>query len=688
MIAFILAFLLLGAVLALLGFGWSDWLGSRTPNAFSLPHVVLAPLIGLLINVISWVWSFGVYGGHKGANFLTLILALGGYVSAAISRRIGSRVQMEQPSIRKRRINLVPILLPCIALLIAASPSFQSATNFNYPARVGPDALGYAVSARVLNQSSNYTSLQTEIEKRTGYHLAELLAPDDPAVYSVPSFTDQIATEYLLGASRWSSIGLVASITQFSGDAHAYQAMNVLVVLAIALAMGILYSALRQSRVSPFAASVLTTLLAVSPATLVAWHDGFFAHTLVLPFLTLGISVIWHQLSTNKAESNSVERALLPLMTIAIAGTMSLYLDVSFFLVPFIVILLGLLVGHESSRSLGRKLSQAVLLSCIVSTVMVLPLVLRSIRPIINQLNFKVGGYWQPTWISPLEVLGFINFFTRGNIFAAVRRSSTNVALPMQFISWILGIALLVGITRALRKHPPLQCFNIAMLATVSMVYLQSDARHLNNYQYFKAVSYALVPLLLILTSAIDHGGLFRKIEGSKSALIAIIAIVATSLSVYTLKFSPTRSAGTYSAEISRDGERPSISNYLASHNILTAGQHVPVGSLAASTDIYWMYRGAGGMVTDFSSRLEKPIAWLLFRDTGSGLECITSIAGVPDMAAPSGAFVLYEIAPNSLDAAASGGGATDVLQRFLSSHQLGTVLSGWRSSVCSPGED
>lgn len=688
MISFIVAFIFLGTVVTVLGLGWSDWLRSRTIGGFLLPHVFLAPLVGLLINAVSWVWAFGVGGGYRGANFLTLILALGGYYLAVISRRSRSRVRIEQESMGKRRIKFAPFLLPCIALIVAASPSFGSVTAFSYPARIGPDAMGYAISARVLNRSLSYTSLQTETEQRTGYRLAELLAPDDPAVYSLPSFTDQVTTEFLLGALRWSATGLVASVTQFSGDANAYSTINILAALAIAVAMGILYSALRQSRVTPFAATVLTTSLVVSPATLIAWHDGFFAHILVLPFLTLGICVIWLKLSKKNEESNSVDRALLPLMTVAIIGTVSLYVDSLFFFVPLFVVLLGLLLIHKSSRSLGRKLSRTVLLSGIVSTVIVLPLMLRSVRPIIHQLNFKGGGYWQPTWLSPLELLGFTNVFTRSSIFSAVKHSSTSVTLPIQILLWLLGVALLVGITRALRSHPPLQCFNIAMLVTVSLVYLQSDGRHLNNYQYFKAASYALVPLLLIFASAMDHGRHLRKIGSNRSALIVIVAIMATSLGLYTLKFSPTRYAGAYSAQISRDGEHLSVSSYLESHNVLLKGGHVQVGSLAASTDIYWMHRGAGGRETDFSSRLEKPVAWLLFSNTGSDLNCIMSIAGPPDVAAPSGAFVLYKIAPDSREAATSGGAAMVVFQRFLTSHGLGTALSGWGSSVCSSRED
>lgn len=662
-------------LMVLLGFGWARFL-QLSVNGFSAISITyLAPLVSLLGVSVAWVWVYTLNGSINTVNQITLLISLSGYGLML------KRMRFTRPS--KFGFRFLKSWWPLVVVLIAALPSFNSPKNWNYPVRIGPDAVAYATGARVMQETSGYDRLRERIEKDSGNTISELLNTKNPVVYTMASYSDQIATEIILGALRYASVGSVAIVTQITGDQSAFMVMNTLAGIAVFLSVGICFDVLKRRNRKTCIPYVMSSSVAISPAVLVAWHEGFFAHVLVLPFVVLGIGRLLEILDS---ESHDRKRVDFPIL-ISIIGIVAIYPDYVLFLVPVIGALLFLLLIVQSTRQKGWTMLQTLARSSTMAAISLAPFVIPLSHWAIARLSqTKINGYWQPTWISPIEILGLVNIYSGNNIFRAVATGNTSATFVTQIFFWTTSFLLILLVTVSLRQLPGIQSLNIALLCTVFFIFLQNNVRDLNNYQFFKAMGYAL-PVLVFLV-AISWDTRINPGIISKCLATVIIFLMITATFSYQRNFSYTSHTHTYQQTISSDAAQPGVRRQLEKYNLLARGDHIVMGSLVSSSNIFWMHRGMQGYETNFKDRTMNPLGWIIFNDNRELFDCISDHLGAPAVNGKDDSFHVYEVLANSKGTVVNVGEAVKAMTDFFAINGLGTVESGWRPSACMKKDD
>ena len=658
--------------MAFLGFGWARFLQLTVKGFSTISITYLAPLLWLLVVSVAWVWVYTLNGSVTTVNLVTLLVSLSGYGLML------KRTHFVRPS--KFEFRFLKSWWPLFVVLVAALPSFNSYKNWNYPVRIGPDAVAYATGARVMQETSGYDHLRERIERDTDKNLSELLDTKNPMVYSMASYQDQIATEIILGALRYASVGSIAIVTQITGDQSAFMVMNVFAGIAIFLSVGICFDVLRRQNRKTCTPYVVSSSLAISPTLLVAWHEGFYAHLLVLPFVVLGVGRLLEILDSKSHEHKRVDIPIL----ISIIGIVAIYPDYVLFLVPVIGVLLLLLLIVQSTRQKGWSLLHTLARSSMVAAICLAPFVTPLFHWVLARLSqTKINGYWQPTWISPIEILGLVNIYSGKNIFRAVATGSTSATLAAQIFLWTMSFLLILSVTVSLRPLPGIQSLNIALLCTVFFIFLQNNVRDLNNYQFFKAMSYSL-PVLVFLVGISwmtrVNPGIFAKFLGA-----AVILLMVTATFNYQREFSHTSQTHTYDQMISSDAAQPKIRRELEKYNLLARGDHIVMGSLVSSSNIFWMHRGIQGYETNFNDRTTNPLGWIIFNDNRELFDCVSDHLDEPAVKAKDNSFHVYEVLAHSSATVVNAAEAVKAMTTFFGSNGLGTVESGWQPSACMP---
>jgi hypothetical protein len=656
-------------LMALLGFGWARFL-QLSVNGFSTISITyLAPLLWLLVVSVTWVWVYTLNGSITTVNLVTLLVSLSGYGLML------KRTHFVRPRFGFR---FLKSWWPLAVVLVAALPSFNSPKSWNYPVRIGPDAVAYATGARVMQETSGYDRLRERIEKESDKDLSELLDTKNPVVYSMASYSDQIATEIILGALRYASVGSIAIVTQITGDQSAFIVMNVFAGIAMFLSVGICCDVLRRRNRKSCTPYVMSSSLAISPALLVAWHEGFYAHLLVLPFVVLGVGRLLELLDS---DSHEHKRADIPIL-ISIIGIVAIYPDYVLFLVPVIGVLLFLLLIVESTRRKGWSVLQTLARSSTMAAILLAPFVTPLFHWVLARLSqTKINGYWQPTWISPIEILGLVNIYSGNNIFRAVGIGNTSASFVLQIFLWAISFLLILAVTVSLRPLPGIQSLNIALLCTVFLIFLQNNIRDLNNYQFFKAMSYAL-PVLVYLVG-ISWMTRINLVLFAKFLGTVVVLLMITATYNYQRHFSYTSLTHTYDQMISSDAAQPKIRRELEKYNLLARGDHIVMGSLVSSSNVFWMHRGIQGYETNFNDRRMNPLGWIIFNDDRELFDCVSDHLGEPAVKAEDNSFHVYEVLANSDATVVNAAEAVKAMTSFFGNNDLGTVESGWQPSTC-----
>ena len=255
------------------------------------------------------------------------------------------------------------------------------------------------------------------------------------------------------------------------------------------------------------------------------------------------------------------------------------------------------------------------------------------------------------------------------------------MTLTTQIFFWAMSFILILLVTVSLRQLPGIQSLNLAMLCTVFFIFFQNNIRDLNNYQFFKAMSYAL-PILVFLVAISWTTKISSRIT-SKSLVVIVLLLVSASTFHYLRTFSSRIATHTYEQKISSDAVQPKVRRELERFNLLARGDHIVMGSLVSSSNIFWMHRGIQGYETNFMNRMVNPLGWIVFNDDKKLFNCISDHLGAPAIRGSSDSFHVYQVLTESKTTVIDAGEAAKAMSVFFADHDLGSVESGWQPSVC-----
>ena len=229
------------------------------PKFFKLtgvPRLLLAALtsLTLLVSVSSWIAALNL-----SVKFLWLIvfaLALNSLLKVSDLRNILDNLAIDR-SMAKWRILTIGFVGVFIASL--HNPTFFSQfVSF----RNGPDLVGWAKGAQFFCTDSRLSDLNSRVISTLGAEkFTQTLNLPGPLnelfLYRLPSFSDQIAAEFLLGAHRTGLPGFLGAVCNALPDQSIIRVVSAVHCLLVMLLFAILFEYFSRKKLSRFQSTAL-----------------------------------------------------------------------------------------------------------------------------------------------------------------------------------------------------------------------------------------------------------------------------------------------------------------------------------------------------------------------------------------------------------------------------------------------
>ncbi len=397
------------------------------------------------------------------------------------------------------------------------------------PWRAGIDEMGYALAAQYLLDGSSLDTLKTELVMETGgKDPGEALTMSEKSV----NLNVQIAADFLLG-SRRRYPALVAGILSAVGERSAISCQFAFLYLPLVLLFGVAHFFLRNAadlpdRLALFGAAVVS----MNVNLLNVLCEGQHAQVFGTPLLAL----LMGQLLLFRNASAAGETLASPgWREYLFTGLFSALLMVSFPEMFSLAIALPLFVFGLDFLFTGKLRSRGLLryaISLGLGLVLVAPYaaswpdhMYRLGKYMLQSTTATAGpGFWQPQWAAPAEIFGLFDIYDPA-IREYVGRS------PGYYWPLVLGVSLLCVAAAALRLFRGNRwdlAFWLAPVAFVLTMFVKLRfLDHAHNYQYMKAYTCVLLPLMAIFLGGLHalarNGGWKRLLLPSCGVVILVV---------------------------------------------------------------------------------------------------------------------------------------------------------------------
>ena len=393
--------------------------------------------------------------------------------------------------------------------------------------RVGPDQFGWITAALQLCRGENLNRLTHQVQGQLGgTPLLEsfnwpLASNSFTQISQIPSFTDQITAEFLIGANRTGIPGLLGSLCGLSQIDGMPAAFTGLAIWALLLTTSVAYLIARRWNVSPIVSAVISLTISVSASVLSVSLEGGYGQLVTLPFFLFFIGAL--------AETKIRPRLVLLAMSLLIIVAASTYLDVVFLAGPFAILMVILRFAFREFRNVHFAVRD-VLIALGVTLVGIIPALPHLWRLSIGPILRPTAGGWDQGRIPfPADIFGLASWLPKGNYIISPQ---THTQLVVEYaLSAVLLLTIILG---GLRRNA------VALVALILYTYLMwsvySHPEALNNYRLWKYGEYAAVllifPLSNLLTRAprwiASRSRIARYGLTSLSSLLALLLIVSS----------------------------------------------------------------------------------------------------------------------------------------------------------------
>lgn len=492
-----------GAFFSFLGSGLHIFLTPRFLN-----HGLLRPVLWFLHGVA----LFTVVGVYAYALDLTLALTLwisfaiaAGFLAVA-SIRQGDRVIAEVKETATQCHTKLPYLLVLLAVVaIALAPAIRDGSSTT-PYRAGIDHVGYSVPANTLRLGETRSDVERALQRVTG-------TPDlDAAVERVVtpmSLNRQIDGEFLVGGLRRTYSQVVAGITLLSRQDSVWRVSFALPGLSLLSLMAVAAFSLRMLfGLSRGWSTAGAAVVGLNCNLLNTWFEGAYGQAWVAPF-ALVLAILLSNRSAVVLPDGGDEAARRPVRRVAVIGLFFAAIVPAYADVAVVIVLVAALTALILLLiRVARRRSTVVAGACrhtlefgtglILGAGLVLPYTIEFLEYAPTRYgSASAGGFSQPQWATPAEVVGLWDMYT-STIHAVVPRNGTSLVLV-----WMLSVIVLALFGLAVRSLGWIErSVASAGVAFIALVYYRSRyMEQSSNYQYFKAYTY-LLPILVVLLFA------------------------------------------------------------------------------------------------------------------------------------------------------------------------------------------
>jgi hypothetical protein len=356
------------------------------------------------------------------------------------------------------------------------------------PIRVGLDELGYAITGQFLLDGGDLASLGSRVKAETGEEdLGRGLDKNGTTV----NVNTNVASEFLLRSMRWYPSG-VAAVLAAAGERFVLPVQFLLLFFPLVLLFGVAHHFLRTLVGLSETLSVLGAASVLMNVNLLnVLCEGQHAQVFGSPFFLLLLGQLYFL--RNGAAAGFREYAFTCLLSTVVLCS---YPEMA-----FLTLVLTGLIGCLD-LVLVRKICDPKLLKFALAAVagfvlaggyaLVVPMFLWK-----HLANMQTGnvGFWQPQWAVPAEVLGLFNIYDPAVQGYVGRQNWT----PFSLFA-VVGLSALCVEVVVLRILSGVRCdysYWLAPLLFIAVVFLKVFlVNRIHNYQYMKAYTLVLVPVL------------------------------------------------------------------------------------------------------------------------------------------------------------------------------------------------
>lgn len=416
------------------------------------------------------------------------VVGIPGFVLATRQQKLS----LKEPAALKKKSFWIVLIAPLSFLFLETRDLFSS--QFSY--RIGPDNLGWATASSYLCRGGNFSGLTESVQNQLGDSnlLQSFLRPLPPGVFSInriSSYTDQAASEFLIGAHRTGGPGLVASICEVVGTNLFASVFISFIGWAVLLVALIVRAYALEKGLKELPAAIISVVVALNVNLLSVTLEGGFGQTLTLPYFL--IAVVWISRKNFQFFAWTAVLALL----IAVAATT--YLDVLYIAIPFLGF--SLILRALFWRDIRFAFDKRIIFVWAAMLIALIPISPHLYRLVLSPISNPTHGGWnQGNFPLPNNLFGFASRLPQG---------LTTFLEPRTPLEWVYDIGstlLLVGLfVLTLRK------ISIPFLPTIAaygfLVYSVyfSNALVMNNYRIWKFSEYAAVFFGIVLVDVLSR---------------------------------------------------------------------------------------------------------------------------------------------------------------------------------------
>ena len=491
----------------LVGGGWSYFIfgGSRSLVFRSAVTFLLSSAIASL----SWSWVYGLGGAIESVNIVIVISSFLGWIAAWFKYRKNDGDKLENNSRQPNKSDAFFMLIATFAIFfVGLFPKMDSPTSLTMAIRTGPDAIGTSIASDALFRNGTMHDLKLKIVEDSAFKSFESLSdPNFRYVYSVPSFSSQVKSEFVLSANRWGgSAAISANVLSLIGLKHLWSVLALLSSLSVLFGTFMIFECLRANKISVWIAGACSIAGSVNVNFLHVWNEGGILQSWVF----ISLASIFFVLFTPSSDFSVNQKSIMT--SSAVIVLFIGHFDMMMITLVFLSIFFFLSLIHKYERK-TQKDSNVLIIATVVGLISSGPYFLTSI----NYLRIRISELGPGGWAMPVsprlaEVFGLFNSFNLA--YPSVGRTS-NGGFAVEF----LGFGLLIFMTIIYLEN--IKIFNRSFNFIFSIFIVFGIVAFktffidkINNYQYVKAVGFfapLLFPLLGLMTKDFVKHNIVKK---------------------------------------------------------------------------------------------------------------------------------------------------------------------------------
>lgn len=490
MISFICLLLVVWALYTACGVGLYLFVGKGIARS-GLAPLALCAAFGL--GLLGWTATWIFYLGLPSVWTVGLALALSACGTAAAVLLRGRTVWsdlLEVISMARRDIDLA--IGGTFVMLVIFGAGYRD--GFGQPFRLGIDAVGYGITADYLARGGSKEAIEKEVVRATEQPTFQYALN---AHLTVLSFNSTVAAEFLLKAQRFNYPMMLAGTTKILGlDPLIEYQFCMLAVPLLCACFLLVWFCSDVLRLPLIVAKGIALAFALNCNQLIVLYEGQHAQILILPFLVLFFGLCYDLRSQSWAAANTkwIQRRLAVLVVVS-AAIFEFYSDSFIALGAFGVVLLALDILFWDRPAMRKTMIFGIGVVC---GMLVLGLyclewggfMMRNLE----NIGAGNGGFWQPHWAYPSEIIGYASIYKEvvpNLLVRSFRDDLTGMVLS--------GFMLLVGLSSGFWTKRSEFCFWCAPILVCVAVWMRSTIFHTYiNYGYYKTYTLLLIPLIVL----------------------------------------------------------------------------------------------------------------------------------------------------------------------------------------------